>query len=63
MNSGLFSRELLWNCVDVIRSSWELLGVWPHPKAVIEESHSRTDLRGSCTVTLAAVEGQVRQIP
>ncbi|CAI5514217.1 unnamed protein product [Closterium sp. Naga37s-1] len=29
------------------------------PKGVIEESHSRTDLRGSCTITLAVLDKDV----
>lgn len=58
VNSGLYSRELMWNCVDVIRNGDEGL----HPKAVIEESHSRTDLRGSCTVVLAVLDHQTLKV-
>ena len=53
VNSGLFSRELLWNCGAVVREAEEFVA----PAVVIEEALARTDLQGSCSVTVAELRG------
>eukprot|EP00850_Spirogloea_muscicola_P010064 SM000058S18494 [mRNA] locus=s58:272319:275648:+ [translate_table: standard] len=58
VNSGLYSRELMWNCGVVAREGE--LGF--DPRSVIAESHSRTDLLGSCTVCVAALDGRTLRV-
>eukprot|EP00271_Cylindrocystis_brebissonii_P009495 TRINITY_DN243_c0_g1_i2.p1 TRINITY_DN243_c0_g1~~TRINITY_DN243_c0_g1_i2.p1 ORF type:complete len:762 (-),score=236.25 TRINITY_DN243_c0_g1_i2:1866-4151(-) len=55
VNSGLYSRELMWNCAELVRDECPTAA----PKLVIEESCSRTDLQGSCTVTVGHMDGQI----
>lgn len=58
VNSGLYSRDLMWQCAEVVR--WGEAG--KDPRAVIEEAHSRTDFQGSCTVTVACLDDRVLRV-
>ena len=54
VNPGLYAQELMWNCSEVVREG-ELF----EPLGVLVEAHGRTDLQGSCTVTVANLAGTV----
>eukprot|EP00897_Mesotaenium_endlicherianum_P007539 jgi/Mesen1/6813/ME000035S06202 len=58
VNSGMYARELMFNCAEVVRDG----ELGPDPKAIIEESHSRVDLQGSCTATVAVLDKETHRL-